>query len=348
MRFYQGKHAFYGGLDLHGKRLYCCIMNKEQEILVHHPIRNTDTDKLLEVLAPFRHDIVLAAESCYGWYWVADFCADQGIEFILGHALYMKAIHGAKTKNDRVDSKKIALLAQSGMFPLAYVYPRKKRALRDLLRRRLTFVWQRGKLAAHIQTLNTQCNNAPLKRVRQSKTDRPFIAAKFDDMQVRTSVEADIEAISFLDKIIAKLDWHVKARTREIHRKEVAVLKSIKGVGDTIALTIVLEIDTIDRFPSHREFASYARLVNCPRESGGKRYPAKGRKIGNPYLKRVLSEAAVLMVGYNPRIKQWYDKRVNKHGKGKAYAIVAHKLGRAIFHMLKNGTAFDEDVFLSN
>lgn len=56
------------------------------------------------------------------WYWVADFCEEQGIEFVLGHALYMKAIHGAKAKNDRIDSEKFARLPAGGMFPVAYVY----------------------------------------------------------------------------------------------------------------------------------------------------------------------------------------------------------------------------------
>jgi len=348
MRFYQDKHAYYGGFDLHSKKHYFCIMDCDQNILEHRPMKNTNTDALQEVLQPYKHDLVVAAESSYGWYWLADWCRDQGIEFILGHALYMKAIHGAKAKNDRIDSKKIALLASSGMFPLAYVYPSEKRALRDLLRRRLNFVSHRGKLCAHVQTLNTQINNGPLKRVRQSKKDRPLIPGKFDDPHVRKSVEADLEVVNFFDKIISKLDWHVLSQTSEFNRKEIAILKSIKGVGDTIALTIVLEIDTIKRFPSHREFASYARLVNCPRESGGKTYPSKGRKIGNPYLKRVLTEAAMLVAGYNPRIKKWHEKKMKKYGKGKAYAILAHKLGRTIYHMLKKGKAFDEEQFLNN
>ena len=53
----------------------------------------------------------------FSWYWVADLCRELGITFVLGHALYMKAIHGGKVKNDRVDSKKIASLLRSGMLP---------------------------------------------------------------------------------------------------------------------------------------------------------------------------------------------------------------------------------------
>ena len=34
----------------------------------------------------------------FTWYWLADLCAHEGIPFVLGHALYMKAIHGGKAK----------------------------------------------------------------------------------------------------------------------------------------------------------------------------------------------------------------------------------------------------------
>lgn len=47
-----------------------------------------------------------AAVKClFCWYWVSDFCVDHDIVFTLGHALYMKAVHGGKTKNDRIDSQ---------------------------------------------------------------------------------------------------------------------------------------------------------------------------------------------------------------------------------------------------
>jgi hypothetical protein len=49
----------------------------------------------------------------------------------------MKAIHGGKTKNDKIDSHKIAALLKGGNFPVAYAYPDKWRATRDLLRRRM-------------------------------------------------------------------------------------------------------------------------------------------------------------------------------------------------------------------
>ena len=87
---------------------------------------------------------------------LADLCKAEGIPFLLGHALYMNAIHGGKTKNDKIDSEKSARLLRSGMLPQAYVYPREMRATRALLRRRMHLVWLRGESLAHVT--NTQYN----------------------------------------------------------------------------------------------------------------------------------------------------------------------------------------------
>ncbi len=87
-----------------------------------------------------------------GWYWLADACQEAGLHFVLAHALYLKAIHGGKNKNDRIDSEKIAHLLRTNLIPPAYVYPAQKRPLRALLRQRTLYVWRRSELLARIQS----------------------------------------------------------------------------------------------------------------------------------------------------------------------------------------------------
>ena len=65
---------------------------------------------------------MVGVECMFTWYWLADLCLDESLDFILGHALYMKAIHGGKNKDDRIDSEKIARLMRGCTFPLSYVY----------------------------------------------------------------------------------------------------------------------------------------------------------------------------------------------------------------------------------
>ncbi len=136
MKFYSKQHQYYCGIDLHARKMYVFVINSKGEVKVHKNIK-TDPDELLSLLKTFLDDIIIGVECVFYWYWLADFYAKQNIPFTLGHALYMKAIHGGKTKNDKIDSYKIALLLKGGNFPTAYPYPQEWRSTRDLLRRRI-------------------------------------------------------------------------------------------------------------------------------------------------------------------------------------------------------------------
>ena len=163
MRFYTKHHQFYCGIDLHARTMYVCIMDHEGTILTHRNMPAT-AETLADVLQPYREDLVLAVECIFTWYWIADLCSQIGVEFVLSHALYMKAIHGGKVKNDKFDSQKLAALLRGGMLPMAYVYPQAMRSTRDLLRRRLYLARQHAQLQTHIQNTNTQYNLPPLSK----------------------------------------------------------------------------------------------------------------------------------------------------------------------------------------
>jgi transposase len=100
--------------------MYVCILNQDGEILVHRNMK-AGPDPFLKAIAPYREDLVVCVECIFTWYWLADLCAREGIPFVLGHALYMKAIHGGKAKNDKIDAQKIAVLLRGAMLPQAYV-----------------------------------------------------------------------------------------------------------------------------------------------------------------------------------------------------------------------------------
>src|SRR5262249_27985749 len=136
MRFYTKQHRFYCGIDLHARSMHLCILAHDNQVVFDKnlPCR---FETLLQAIAPFRDDLVIGVECMFGWYWLADRCAEHNLPFVVGHALYMKIIHAAKAKNDRIDARKIAHLLKGGNFPLAYAYPKGMRETRDLFRRRL-------------------------------------------------------------------------------------------------------------------------------------------------------------------------------------------------------------------
>src|SRR3972149_4394431 len=98
--------------------MYVCILDTDGQTLVHRNLKSSP-EAFLEAIAPYRDGLVGAAECTFTWYWLADLCAREEIPFVLGHALAMKANHGGKAKNDRIDSLKIATLLRGGMLPQA-------------------------------------------------------------------------------------------------------------------------------------------------------------------------------------------------------------------------------------
>ena len=140
----------------------------------------------------------------FSWYWLADLCAEEKIKFVLGHALYMKAIHGGKAKNDRIDSEKIAGLLRGGNFPEAYVYPSRMRSTRDLLRRRNHLVRKRSELVGHIQNTNSQYNLPAFgkKLVYAPNRRKLKVAERFADSSVRKNVEVDLDLLDHYDPLI--------------------------------------------------------------------------------------------------------------------------------------------------
>jgi transposase len=346
VRFYTKPHKFYCGIDLHARSMYVCILNQDGDIVVHRNIK-TKPDALLQIMMPYREDIVVAVECIFTWYWLADLCAQEGIPFVLGHALYMKAIHGGKAKNDKIDAHKIAVLLRGGMLPQAYVYPAEMRATRDLLRRRMSLMRQRAALLTHVQQTNSQYNLPEIGTNIAYKANREGVAERFPDPAVQKSIAVDLALLGYYDRLLTELELCI-VNTAKAHNAQVFYrLRSIPGVGKILALVLLYEIHDIQRFPRVQEFVSYCRLVKCAKESAGKRYGTSGTKIGNAYLKWAFSEAAVLFLRNNLAGQKYLARIEKKHGKGKALTILAHKLARAVYYMLKRDTAFDLEKFLN-
>ena len=145
MNFSTQQHKQYCGIDLPAKARYVGILDQSGTKLIHKNLP-TPPEAFLRVIAPYREDVVGGVECMFTWDWLADLWNKEGLAFVLGHALYRKAIHGGKAKNDKIDAHKIAVFLRGGMMPQAYVYPAEMRATRDLLRRRCPLAHKRAEL----------------------------------------------------------------------------------------------------------------------------------------------------------------------------------------------------------
>ena len=346
MRFYDGQHQFYCGVDLHTKRMYLCILDQEGNKRLHRNVPAKPRE-FLSAIKGFRDDLVVGAECMFTWYWLADLCLDERIKFILGHALYMKAIHGGKKKDDKLDSEKIARLMRGGTFPLSYVYPREMRATRDLVRRRMFLVRRRSELLAHVQLVNQQYNHDPFEKMLRYASNRDVLN-RFEQQSVRLSVEADLKTVGHYDQLLKQLETDLLRQAKLHDPRACRLLQTIPGVGKILSLVLLYEIHTIDRFPSIGDFLSYARLVTPKQTSDGKVTGHGGGKIGNVHLKWAFSEAVLWMLRNSEDAKAFLKRKEKKYGKARAMSLLARKIARAVYQMLKRKEPFDGVKFFAS
>jgi transposase len=345
MRYLTATAASYVGVDLHARTLYVCVLDQTGTVKLSRNLP-AKPEPFLQAIEPFKPDLLVGCECVHSWYWLADTCTEHNIPFALGHAFGIKALHASKTKSDAHDAEVLARLLRGGNFPLAYAYPHERRGLRDLLRTRLRLVRQRAELYGHIHTVRRQLNLEAVGSDVKYKSKRDAAAQDITDPHTKRGVEARLNLLGPLDTEIRRLERDIEVAALEHFPTELAVLQTIPGVGPIISMTILLEIDTITRFQSRQQFCSYARLITPKQESGGKIVGVGNSKSGNAWLKWAFSEAAVLSAQKDDRMKKCLAKLQSRHGAGKGLSILAHKLGRVVYHLLRTKKVFDVERFV--
>ena len=346
MNLYQQQHQFYCGIDLHANKMYACVVDDRGKKRLHQNFHTRDTHTFIDKLLPFRENLVVGCESTFNWYWLCDLCSEVDIPFVLGHALYLKAIHGGKVKNDKVDSEKLAYLLRGGNFAVAYSYPNAWRATRDLLRRRTHYVRRRGQTMTHVTCTHHQYNLPPSKKL-QYASNREGVAEAFTDPAAKYSIETDLRMLGHYDTTIRELERYLEQSVKVHDANNFFRLRTIPGIGRIIAMTMLYEN------PRHQAF--FLQSASSCRTAGwleGSIHPtvrttgSPGSKIGNAYLKWAFSEAVPLLKRQSPQAKAFCNRIEKKHSNARASSLLASKLGRAVYYMLRRGTVFNIDKMI--
>jgi transposase len=338
--------SFYAGIDLHSKDLLICIIDEKGVAVKEKKLRN-NIDHVLGFLAPFGEDVAVAIESTINWYWLVDSLMEAGYVVRLAHPLALKHITQAKIKTDRRDAYKLANLLRLNALPESYVYPKDIRPLRDLLRRRSDLVAEKTKWFATLRMQFMQYN----VNTMSLSTLKHFSEEDFDMLNVplalKVHAKMTMKRIELLTSQIKAIEEYLESIT--VCDPRFKLLTDITGIGRVLGLTIYYEIGDISRFEDVRHFSSYCRLVPSCHQSSGKSKKGKGSKQGNSYLKCAFMQAAMISTAYDKDIKAYRDRRANKHG-GKnivANSILAHKLGMAVFKMLRDGVPFKKEMLFN-
>jgi transposase len=173
------------------------------------------------------------------------------------------------------------------------------------------------------------------------------ILAQYNNPLHQLAVNCEMDVIRVYDTQIEKLENEIIRQAKQHEGRDYNLLNTVPGIGRILAMTILFEIDTVERFPTVKNFISYSRLVKGSVASAGKIKGLTGGKMGNAYLRWTFGEAAVLCKRNHPLLTPYADRLVAKHGKFKGNAIMAAKLARAVYFMLQQGTAFDAEKVIS-
>ncbi len=208
-------------------------------------------------------------------------------------------------------------------------------------------MYKRSELLSHIQNTRSQYNLPEFDKCISRKRNRQSSSEHFEDVSVRKSIELNLTLLQQYDILLNNVELYLTRHAKEHDPNNLYLLHTIPGVGKILALVLLYEIHNIKRFQRVQNFTSYSRLIKPQKKSAGKVTGSGNRKIGNAYLKWAFSEATLLLIREKQEIKDLHLKLKNKHGKARALAIISHKLGRAVYYMLKNKQAFDMNKFLS-
>lgn len=334
--------SFYCGIDLGARKSHFCLINENDKRLLDKKMNN-DLDKIESKLYPYKSSLKIVAESTFNWEWLVYGLQHRDYDVKLAHTLGLKAISWSKKKTDKWDAFTLARLLRVNMIPQAYIYPYELRPIRDLLRERIHLVIKRateyGAISRMLLRYNIQGYNRNMVKHLTEKDMHQLYHHPF----IRSKATMELERIDLLTKQIDSIDKKILERAKENHT--FYLLKTVPGIGDILALTILYEVGDINRFANARAFCSYCRVVPGIHQSSDKTYRSPNSKQGNHYLKWTFSQAAIMAIRYYPKIRRLYDKLSAKRKKAAklvARSIISHKLAQATYHVMKEQRGYTE------
>jgi transposase len=329
----------FSGIDLHSNNSVVVVSDEEDRVVFERRLPN-DLRQIMAALAPHREELAgVVIESTFNWYWLVDGLMEAGYRVHLANTSAIKKYDGLKYSGDSTDARYLAQLLRLGLLPEGYIYPREARAVRDLSRKRMQLVRCRTAQILSIENIlarqtGGRMSSNQIKRLKPEQVDALGLPA-----EVALALKANCAVCETLRAQIEGIEKTLQERVKL--QQEYRLLKSVPGIGEVLATTIMLETGTVARFAKVGNFSSYCRCVDSLRESNGKKKGEGNTKNGNQYLAWAFIEAANFCVRFCPQAKRFYERKKRKTNGIVALKALAHKLARACYHILREEKPFD-------
>ena len=332
----------YAGLDLHSRNTYIGIMDDAFNRVFKKRVPN-DLDQILQILKPFKKRLKgFVVESTYNWYWLVDGLMDAGYGTAhLANPAAIKQYEGLKYSDDQHDAFFLAKLLILGILPEGYIYPKQHRPVRDLARKRMFLVQHKTANILSLQSLIQRCCCVKISTGDVRNLTVEALQEWLKEEYLVLSAQTSLDTINFLKQKIKRLEKAIIQRVKL--NKGFRQLLTIPGIGNILAMTIMLEVGDIKRFPKVGNFASYCRCVPSKRLSDGKSKGYGNRKNGNRYLSWALTEAAQLGRRYNEQFRRYYNRKVAQANTSLATKALGNKLARICYYIMRDQVPFREE-----
>ncbi len=328
----------YAGIDLHSNNNVLVVIDEDGKLVYQKRLEN-DLTVILDVLEPYKSKLFgIVVESTFNWYWLVDGLVEEGYKMHLANTVAIQQYNGIKYTDDKTDARWLAEMLRLKLLPEGYIYPKKERALRDLLRKRSKLVQQRTQNILSFQNIVRRETGKKISCNKIKILDLDENNCGLKDENVKFAASSNLQIIKALETEIKKLEKQVLKQAKI--KPEFSNLQTVPGIGNILGLTIMLETGNIGRFKEVGNFSSYCRCVESKRISNGKKKGTNNKKNGNAFLCWAFVEAANFAIRYNETIKKYYQRKMNKTKKIIAIKTIAHKLARACYYIMKDGCTF--------
>lgn len=309
------------------------ISNERDEVIKKKRLANDlgEVDQFFSAYKPRLSEIVI--ESTYNGYWLMDGLRELGYGVKLANPSAMQPYVGLKHSDDESDALWLNQMHRLGILPEGYIYPKPQRAVRDLLRRRMLLVHSRTGLINSLKQHYQSWKAMDLGASQIKKLTEEQIAEEFKNTSIQYCAQVLHASIQSLSEQIERCESWVDGDLKEDTLVE--RLRVLPGIGKLLGWMIRLEIGELERFPAVENYLSYCGLVESRRISNEKTKGHGNAKNRNKYLRWAYGEAAIHALRHS-RIKKYHDRLIKKKGRIKAKAIIASKLARISFMLMKN------------
>jgi len=331
----------YSAIDLHSNNSHVAIIDDQHKRVFCRKLANDP--KLIEnAFAPYRDRIRgIVIESTFNWYWLADLLMEKGYPVHLANPCGIQKYSGLKHADDKHDAFWLAQMLALKILPEGYIYPKQERPLRDLLRKRSHLVRIRTSLILSLQNIVMRNHGIKIRSNDLKKlTQDPVAELLKDQQELALAGSASKETIDFLTRQIQRIEAAV--RRKALSKEPFSKLLTLPGVGDILAMTILLETGPIDRFKAVGHYVSYCRKVSSRWTSNEKNKGKGNTKNGNRYLSWAFSEAADHARQTHEPSRNFYNRKLNQTNASVAHNALAHKLARAGYYIIRDHVEFQE------